>query len=47
MEGCKHIKKEGSNYLVKQYMALQHIIGIAWVCISIGKTERRQLPGIQ
>ncbi|MFS4472121.1 hypothetical protein [Chryseobacterium sp. T20] len=35
MEGFKHVKKEGSNYVVKQYMALQHIIGIAWVGISI------------
>jgi hypothetical protein len=35
MEGFKHVKKEGPNYLVKQYMGLQHLIGLAWVCISI------------
>ncbi|WP_079240604.1 hypothetical protein [Chryseobacterium indologenes] len=35
MEGFKHLKKKGTEYEVKQYMALQHIIGIAWVCISM------------
>ncbi|TZF94172.1 hypothetical protein FW781_16230 [Chryseobacterium panacisoli] len=35
MGDFKHLKKEGPGYQVKQYMALQHIIGIAWVCIAI------------
>lgn len=35
MNDCKHLKKEGSVYQVKQYMAFQHIIVVAWVCISV------------
>lgn len=35
MEDFKHLKKEGVEYLVKQYLSLQHIIVIAWLLISI------------
>ncbi|WP_034696999.1 hypothetical protein [Chryseobacterium sp. KCF3-3] len=42
MEGFKHLKKKGTEYEVKQYIALQHIIGIAWVCISILLIENNQ-----
>lgn len=35
MEEFKHLKKEGSGYLVKQYVSLQHIIVLMWVLISI------------
>ncbi|RLJ23284.1 hypothetical protein CLU97_4519 [Chryseobacterium sp. 7] len=35
MNDFKHLKKEGSVYQVKQYMAFQHIIVVAWVCISV------------
>ncbi|SEH39759.1 hypothetical protein [Chryseobacterium culicis] len=35
MNDFKHLKKEGSGYQVKQYMAFQHIIVVAWVCISV------------
>ncbi|MFS4430624.1 hypothetical protein [Chryseobacterium sp. S90] len=34
MEDFKHLKKEGAGYQVKQYVAFQHIIVVAWVCIS-------------
>lgn len=35
MEDFKHVKREGAEYQVKQYMSLQHIIVIAWLFISI------------
>ncbi|KAA2217771.1 hypothetical protein [Chryseobacterium sediminis] len=35
MEDFKHIKRESSGYGVKQYIAFQYIIGVAWICISI------------
>lgn len=35
MNDFKHLKKEGSGYQVKQYMAFQHVIVIVWVCISV------------
>ncbi|RXM50326.1 MULTISPECIES: hypothetical protein [unclassified Chryseobacterium] len=35
MEGFKHVKREGTEYQVKQYLSLQHIIVIAWLLISI------------
>jgi len=35
MNDFKHLKKEGSEYQVKQYIAFQHVIVVAWVCISV------------
>lgn len=35
MEDFKHIKREGTEYQVRQYLSLQHIIVIAWLLISI------------
>lgn len=35
MEEFKHLKKEGSGYVVKQYISLQHIIVVMWILISI------------
>ncbi|MBP2619371.1 hypothetical protein [Chryseobacterium jejuense] len=35
MEEFKHVKREGTEYFVKQYLSLQHIIVIAWLLISI------------
>lgn len=35
MEGFKHLEREGTDYIVKQYVSLQHIIVMIWVLISI------------
>lgn len=35
MESFKHVKREGTEYQVKQYLSLQHIIVMAWLLISI------------
>lgn len=34
MNDFKHLKKEGSEYQVKQYISFQHVIVVAWVFIS-------------
>jgi hypothetical protein len=31
----KHLKKDGTGYLVKQYPSLQHVIVLAWVLIGL------------
>lgn len=35
MREFKHLKREGTGYLVKQYRSLPHIIVLMWVLISI------------
>lgn len=35
MEGFKHLEREGTDYIVKQYVSLQHIIVMIWALISI------------
>lgn len=35
MEGVKHLEREGTDYIVKQYVSLQHCIVMIWVLISI------------
>lgn len=35
MEGFKHLEREGTDYIVKQYVSLQYIIVMIWVLISI------------
>ncbi|AIL46920.1 hypothetical protein HZQ11_00600 [Elizabethkingia anophelis] len=34
MSAYKHLKNDGSGYLVKQYPSLQHVIILAWVLIG-------------
>ena len=35
MSVYKHLKNDGTGYLVKQYPSLQHIIVLAWVLIGL------------
>ena len=35
MSDYKHLKKDGTGYLVKQYPSLQHVIVLAWVLIGL------------
>ncbi|WP_239001262.1 hypothetical protein [Elizabethkingia anophelis] len=34
MSAYKHLKNDGTGYLVKQYPSLQHVIILAWVLIG-------------
>lgn len=34
MEGFKHLEREGTDYIVKQYVSLQHIIVMIWALIN-------------
>ena len=35
MSVYKHLKKDGTGYLVKQYPSLQHVIVLAWILIGL------------